>query len=154
MADMQNNPYFQEYLLPKPRLARSEVMEGQMSQTEVYSQICRNAGVEPDNNVIQRIYESEYGVLPKVQKPPAEEAREQKRFEPIVHRRVRVRLDNKPTKKCMFCKSKEHCVRESSKEDAEVTCPVLRETECTYCHRKGHTKKMCSMLHRTSSVKA
>lgn len=50
---------------------------------------------------------------------------------------------------CAFCQISgvkgphDHYVRASRKQDAPVTCPRLRATECSFCNKLGHTAKYC-----------
>ena len=50
---------------------------------------------------------------------------------------------------CTFCRNKgipmphNHTVRNWTLPDKPVICPVLLNTECTYCKIKGHTRQYC-----------
>ena len=55
-----------------------------------------------------------------------------------------------PTERyCGFCQMSgfagphDHYVRASRKPNAAVTCPRLLATECSFCHKMGHTAKYC-----------
>ena len=58
---------------------------------------------------------------------------------------------------CLNCKipaPHDHFVRDLSKLDKPVTCPLLLALECQYCHNKGHTVKYCPTLKNKPSVPA
>tara|TARA_Y100001980_G_C14257446_1_gene100212 strand:- start:65 stop:520 length:456 start_codon:yes stop_codon:yes gene_type:complete len=40
----------------------------------------------------------------------------------------------------------DHTVRDFSKKNSPIICPILLATECTYCHELGHTKNFCRKL--------
>ena len=50
---------------------------------------------------------------------------------------------------CAFCISigiegpHDHWLRSKSSDSYKITCPVLINTECKLCGKKGHTKKFC-----------
>ena len=50
---------------------------------------------------------------------------------------------------CTFCRNKgiptphNHTVRNWTLPDKPVICPLLLNTECTYCKIKGHTRQYC-----------
>jgi len=39
-----------------------------------------------------------------------------------------------------------HTIRDFSKPDSPLSCPTLLATECSYCHKVGHTKNYCKTL--------
>jgi hypothetical protein len=88
---------------------------------------------------------------------------QKKRYGPKVNRRVKINLeiftDNsslndeslpsepKPKlMKCGFCQATDHLLRETSDPNSKLTCPVLKDFACPYCHAKGHTKRNCPIL--------
>lgn len=61
-------------------------------------------------------------------------------------------LNTTSKKKCAFCFKKgiplphSHTVRDFTKSDHPVICPLLLANACTYCKKKGHTKNYCPIL--------
>ena len=55
-----------------------------------------------------------------------------------------------PDPYCAFCQMSgfagphDHFVRETRDPNSAVTCPLLLATECSFCHKKGHTAKYCA----------
>jgi hypothetical protein len=60
------------------------------------------------------------------------------------------RSNKKVSPNCPHCKNlgleSGHWLRASTDPDSEVVCPVLKNTECKYCHKMGHNVSKCSRL--------
>ena len=59
---------------------------------------------------------------------------------------------NAKKQQCTFCMNMQiagphdHIVRDFTKKNSPVTCPILLATECAYCRELGHTKNFCIKL--------
>ena len=64
---------------------------------------------------------------------------------------------NKPFCKVCFDAGKteseytSHYVRKTTDPNSELLCPVLKATECRYCHQMGHTISRCSVREQNNS---
>ncbi len=53
---------------------------------------------------------------------------------------------------CCFCLNTgiplphNHTIRDFTKKDKPIICPTLLSSECSYCHKLGHTKNYCLKL--------
>lgn len=60
---------------------------------------------------------------------------------------------------CRFCFDNKiegphnHYLRESKDPSAQITCPLLLNTQCMKCNKKGHTTKYCRVKQSPSEVK-
>lgn len=60
---------------------------------------------------------------------------------------------------CRFCFDNKidgphnHYLRESKEPSSQVTCPLLLNTHCLKCNKKGHTANYCRVNTKTSEVK-
>lgn len=65
---------------------------------------------------------------------------------------MNVETPKSTSKCCAFCfnlgiaQPHDHTVRDFSKKDKPITCPKLLQTECSYCHKSGHTKRYCPLI--------
>ncbi len=64
---------------------------------------------------------------------------------------------NKPFCKVCFDAGKteseytSHYVRKTTDPNSELLCPVLKATECRYCHQMGHTISRCALREQNNS---
>lgn len=59
---------------------------------------------------------------------------------------------------CRFCFDNKidgphnHFLRESKDPSSRVTCPLLLNTQCMKCNKKGHTENYCKVKAKTNEV--
>jgi len=60
---------------------------------------------------------------------------------------------------CRFCFDNKidgphnHYIRESKEPSSRVTCPLLLNTQCVKCNKKGHTANYCRVKAKANEVK-